>query len=128
MSRSEIKVKRRDGMSVQEVAALLRRMAEQIEAEHTFALDGLPVMIGSRLVVERKYKKEGKKHAFRLDLEWDEEWVDQMKLEEDEDEADDSDFDEEEDDLPEGEVPTHPLDLPGSEDAPRTVNGERNGE
>lgn len=129
MSRSEIKVRRRDICSVGDVAAMLRRMAEEIEAGHTFTLDGVPVMIGNRVEVERKYKKEGNQHTFRLDMEWDEEWFDQAKVDDESDETDEdvNDLDEE-DDLPDGDVRTPPLDLPGTEDMPRNMSTERGGE
>lgn len=111
MRGSEIKIKRRDVMSPQSVASMLRKMADGIEHEHTFSLDSLPIALGNLIVVRQEYKKEGREHGFVLKLAWEEELADQAKLDDSQGRA--------EDDvntpLPDGGVPQPPLELPGME-------------
>jgi hypothetical protein len=116
MSGSEIKIKRRDLMSPQSVVSMLRKMADQIESEHTFSLDGLPIALGNLIVVRQEYKKEGREHAFVLKLAWEEELADQAKLD-DSPEAAEDDISTP---LPDGGVPQPPLELPGMEHRART--------
>lgn len=116
MKGSEIKIKRRDLMSPGSVAAMLRRMADQIETDRTFSLDGLPIALGNLLSVRQEYKKERREHTFLLRLSWEEELADQAKLDDDPDE-DDLD---EQTPLSEPGVPTTPLEMPGFEHRART--------
>lgn len=111
MKGSEIKIKRRDLMSPGSVAAMLRRMADQIETDRTFSLDGLPIALGNLLSVRQEYKKERREHTYVLKVVWEEELADQPKLD---DEPDEDDL-EDRPHLPEPGVPTTPLEMPGFE-------------
>ncbi|MGZ4106577.1 MAG: hypothetical protein ACXVC1_06085 [Tumebacillaceae bacterium] len=119
MRGSEIKIKRRDVMSPQSVMNLLRKMADQIETEHTFSLDGLPIVLGNLLAVRQEYKKEGREHSFVLRLAWQEELADQAKLD---DEPEAESVDDVTASLPDGSVPQPPLEMPGFEHRARTQN------
>lgn len=116
MSGSEIKIRRRDLMSPPSVAAMLRQMADQIETDRTFSLDGLPIALGNLLTVRQEYKKERLDHTFVLRLTWEEELADQPKLGDDREEADE----EGPGGLHEPGVPTTPLEMPGYEHRART--------
>ncbi|ASS76352.1 hypothetical protein CIG75_16275 [Tumebacillus algifaecis] len=117
MSGTEIKIKRRDIMTAQSVADLLRRLADQIEEQHSFNFDGTPVMIANQVQVRQDYKKAGLEHKYALSLYWEEEFVDQFKLGGNENKRD---VEHDQEDLPdtEDEVPPPPLDLPGTDDHP----------
>jgi adenylate kinase family enzyme len=124
MKNSEIKIKQRDLMSAQRVAELFRRIADQIEKDHTFVLDGYPITIASQVRVRQEFKKEHRECTYSLKLSWEEELADQPNLDDESgsEEADveqDHEHDRDGDDLPEPGVPSTPLDLPGSEDRPR---------
>jgi hypothetical protein len=122
MSGSEIKIKRRDIMTARGVADLLRRLADQIEKQHSFTIDGLPVMMANQVSVRQEYKKDGFEHIYRLTLSWDEELVDQAKIDGNRNQTT---ADEDALDLPETEdVPTTPIDLPGPEDQPGIRSGD----
>jgi amphi-Trp domain-containing protein len=121
---SEIKIKRRDVLSAQQVADLFRRLAEQIEARHSFTLDGLPITVAKQVRVRQEFRKEGCEQTYSLKLTWDEQFDDQPGLGDDESEFMKGSREEpveNEEDLPDPGVP--PLDLPGPEDRPRM--GER---
>ena len=107
MKSSEIKIKRRDVLSVQEVAALLRRMADQIETGHTLTLDGLQVILAHQLVVRQSYRKECGENQFELKLTWDDELPEHPNLAGDPEEAGEESG--EHDRLPD----PPPLDFPG---------------
>lgn len=113
---SEIKIKRRDVLTAQEAADLFRRIADQIEAGHSFLLDGLPITVAKQVRVRQEFRKEGVEQSYELKLSWDEQYDDTAKLGEEPEE------DREDDDLPEPNVP--PLDLPGQEDCPRMREGD----
>ncbi|TCP55627.1 hypothetical protein EV586_103280 [Tumebacillus sp. BK434] len=117
MSGTEIKIKRRDIMTAQGAADLLRRLADQIEEQHSFSFDGLRVMIANQVQVRQDYKKEGLAHDYTLTLSWDEELGDQFKIDGDKSKRP-ADVDQE--DLPDSDhdVPPPPLDLPGTDDQP----------
>ena len=108
---SENKNKRRDVLTAEEVADLFRRIADQIEAGHSFLLDGLPITVAKQVRVRQEFHKEGALQSYALKLSWDETYDDTAKLGEDPQA-------ERADDLPEPVVP--PLDLPGpnEEDQP----------
>lgn len=117
MSGTEIKIKRRDIMTAQSVADLLRRMADSIEEQHSFSFDGLPIMIANQVQVRQDYKKDGLEHKYELTLSWDEELVDQFKIDGDKSKRP---AQEDGDDLHDSDdnVPPPPLDLPGADDQP----------
>ncbi len=113
MRRSEIKIKRQDLMSAPSIATLLRKMADQLEAEHLFRFDEFPVTLANQVHVHQKFEKKGRENLYKLTLLWDEELADQTKLD-----------DEDRDELPdENDLPPPPLDLPGPEgEQPRLSN------
>lgn len=116
MTGREIKIKRHDIMTAPSLAAWLRRLADQIDQQHSFRFDGLPIMIANQVQVRQSYTKEGLANEYALTLSWDEEFGDQAKLAGEGDRQGEA---EEPVDLPDAEeVPTTPLDLPGSDEQP----------
>ncbi|MFD2171749.1 hypothetical protein [Tumebacillus lipolyticus] len=116
MTGREIKIIRHDIMTAPSLAAWLRRLADQIDQQHSFRFDGLPIMIANQVQVRQSYTKEGLANEYALTLSWDEEFGDQAKLAGEGDRQGEA---EEPVDLPDAEeVPTTPLDLPGSDEQP----------
>jgi len=116
MYKSEIKIKRRDLLTVPQAADLLREMADQLDAGHTLTLDGLPIILANQVLVRRQYRKEGGEHLFELKIDWRDDMEGHSEV------AGDPEEDGQEsegDDLPETGVPRPPLDLPGPDNPAR---------
>ena len=109
MRSSVIKIKRRDLMKAEEVATLLRSLADQLDEAHTITLDRLPITLANQVLVRQEYKKDGTVHELSLKISWQEKYMDAVKLSEDEPESEER----EGDGVSEHDVPTTPLDLPG---------------
>lgn len=109
MRSSVIKIKRRDLMTAEEVAALLRSLADQLDEAHTVTLDRLPITLANQVLVRQEYKKDGTEHELSLKISWQEKYTDAVKLSEDEPESEEGEGEE----VSEHDVPTTPLDLPG---------------
>ncbi|KEO83582.1 amphi-Trp domain-containing protein [Tumebacillus flagellatus] len=116
MSSSEIRIKRRDVMSAREVADHLRQWANQLDAENTVTLDGIPIPVASVVFVRQDYKKAGNEHSLTLKLNWTGYDESDPSLAEEPDDVEDDDLQI----LPrpgEPDMPPGPLDLPGPVDA-----------
>lgn len=121
MRRTEIKIKRHDLMSVTNVAALLRRIADQLEGEHVFRLDEYPITLANYVDVHQKFEKKGRENLYKLTVKWEEELVDQTKL----DDETGEEHSEDDDDLrDETGLPSTPLDLPGTDGEQPRLGGE----
>lgn len=109
MRNSVIKIKRRDLMTAEEVATLLRSLADQLDEAHTITLDRLPITLANQVLVRQEYRKDGIDHELSLKISWQDKFTDAVKLSEDEPENEEGEGDE----VSENDVPTTPLDLPG---------------
>jgi len=111
MNESEIKIKRRDVLTVPQVVKMLRTMADQLEEGHTLTFEGVPITLANQVLCRRQYRKEAAEHLVELKLTWSDDLPSHSDLAGDPEEMEEYNGDTE--DLDEDGVPTTPLDLPG---------------